>query len=142
MTTLVYDHNNHVIAYESRQIKDERIIITDSIEKLIVIDKHRFLGCGKVADINLLIKAFLNKEPPDCDDLHAILWLIEDKHVRRIGFCDGMLWVNTLDYSTAEGSGSEWAIAALDFGKSAKEAVEYAMTRDPFSGGKVRIIEL
>jgi hypothetical protein len=33
-------------------------------------------------------------------------------------------------------------LAALDFGKTAKEAVEYAMTRDVYSGGKVHVYDI
>ena len=142
MTTLVYDHINNIVAYDSRHIKDEGIIISDTLDKLKTIDNHRFLGCGKIGDINLLIHAYLNQDPPDTDNLKAILWSLEQGRVRRIGFCDGTLWVNTMDYSATDGSGADFALSALDHGKSAVEAVEYAMTRDPFTGGKVNAIHL
>lgn len=41
------------------------------------------------------------------------------------------------NYPTAWGAGWEWAQAALDHGKDAVEAIEYAITRDPFTGGEV-----
>lgn len=41
----------------------------------------------------------------------------------------------------AYGTGWKWALAAIDHGKSAVEAVEYAMTRDHDSGGKVQSVE-
>lgn len=43
------------------------------------------------------------------------------------------------DYFTA-GSGSHWAMAALDFGKTPEEAIAYAITKDRQSGGPVRVL--
>lgn len=37
MTTLVYDHINNIVAYDSRHIKDEGIIISDTLDKLKTI---------------------------------------------------------------------------------------------------------
>jgi ATP-dependent protease HslVU (ClpYQ) peptidase subunit len=37
----------------------------------------------------------------------------------------------------AIGSGARFALAAMDFGKTAGEAIEYACTRDIYSGGKI-----
>jgi ATP-dependent protease HslVU (ClpYQ) peptidase subunit len=42
----------------------------------------------------------------------------------------------------AIGSGARFALAAMDFGRSAGEAVAYACTRDIYSGGEVTIIGL
>lgn len=40
------------------------------------------------------------------------------------------------------GSGYQFAIAALDLGKTAKEAVNYAKTRDIYTGGRVRVFDV
>jgi ATP-dependent protease HslVU (ClpYQ) peptidase subunit len=42
----------------------------------------------------------------------------------------------------AIGSGQHFAIAAMDLGKSAEEAVAYAMTRDVYSGGEITVLTL
>ncbi len=42
----------------------------------------------------------------------------------------------------AIGSGWQFAIAAMDFGKSAKQAIEYAMTRDNGTGGGVDCVRI
>jgi len=47
-----------------------------------------------------------------------------------------------VDHNYAQGSGDQWALAALDFGDSAREAVEYAMTKDVYSGGKVHVYDI
>lgn len=42
----------------------------------------------------------------------------------------------------AIGSGADLAIAAMDLGKSAKQAVEYAATRDIYTGGTIRVFDV
>ncbi|WP_210772140.1 hypothetical protein [Rhodanobacter lindaniclasticus] len=42
----------------------------------------------------------------------------------------------------AIGSGWQFAIAAMDFGKTAKQAIEYAMTRDNGTGGGVDFVRI
>lgn len=47
-----------------------------------------------------------------------------------------------MDHNQAVGSGGNWALSSLDHGKSAKEAVEYAITKDIYSGGKVHVYDI
>lgn len=42
----------------------------------------------------------------------------------------------------AIGSGAQWAMAAMDFGKNAVKAVEYAATRDNGTGGGVDVVTI
>lgn len=42
----------------------------------------------------------------------------------------------------AIGSGTRFALAAMDFGKNAEDAVNYACTRDVYSGGLVTVLAL
>jgi len=55
---------------------------------------------------------------------------------------DGVLSKEALSENLCKGSGEFWAMAAMDFGCSAKEAVKYAMTRDMYTGGKIRVIKV
>ena len=55
---------------------------------------------------------------------------------------NGVYRSSLIEYNDSAGSGGEFAIAALDMGKTAKEAVEYAMTRDFYSGGKVHVYDI
>ena len=55
---------------------------------------------------------------------------------------DGIFRSCALDFSLSIGSGEDYAISAIDLGKSAKKAVEYAMTRDSCSGGKVHVYDI
>lgn len=45
------------------------------------------------------------------------------------------------DKYIAIGSGAEFAIAAMDCGKSAVDAVKIASRRDPHTGGKIRTVK-
>lgn len=40
------------------------------------------------------------------------------------------------------GSGGDFALAAMDFGRNAKQAVKYAMDRDSGTGGKIQSVKL
>ena len=51
------------------------------------------------------------------------------------------LW-DKIEYSISKGSGSDFALALIDMGKSAKESIEYAMTRDIYTGGKVHVYDI
>jgi len=52
-------------------------------------------------------------------------------------FCEQII-----KYNKGLGSGRDFAIAAMDHGKSAKEAVKYAMTRDTYTGGRIRVFNV
>jgi len=47
-----------------------------------------------------------------------------------------------VEYNDAMGSGEEFALAALDHGKTAEDAVAYAATRDSGTGGKIRVFDV
>jgi len=47
-----------------------------------------------------------------------------------------------LTYNYTLGSGERFATGAMDHGKSASQAVKYAMTRDSNTGGKVLVYNL
>lgn len=46
------------------------------------------------------------------------------------------------DQPLAIGSGWQFAAAAMDFGKTAKQAIEYAATRDNGTGGGVDYVRI
>jgi hypothetical protein len=75
---------------------------------------------------------------PQCSAL-----LISEGDVYYVLVNDGNYceWFETT-HDAAYGSGQDFAIAALDFGKTPKEAVEYAMTRDCNTGGSVQVVDV
>jgi ATP-dependent protease HslVU (ClpYQ) peptidase subunit len=55
---------------------------------------------------------------------------------------DSVLQKFRLTHDLAMGSGELFALAAMDFGKSAGESVEYAKTRCIYTGGKVHVYDI
>ena len=55
---------------------------------------------------------------------------------------DGYFCKMLIDHNECKGSGELLALAALDHGESALNAINYAMTRDMFTGGKVNVYDI
>ncbi len=142
MTTIAYDHKKKQIAYDSRVIRDDTIIITDEAEKMEEFDDIQIIGSGVSSDIDELTNCYLNDEEPSKNNLRAVLIVVRDGKLYRVGCCDGEVWVNPIDTSWAEGSGSDFALAALDLGYTAEQAINYVKTRDIYTGGTVRVIDV
>lgn len=143
MTTVVYDHKRKQVAVDSRITRGD-IICTDEGVKYLHDDGGIWFFCGKTCDQQMLVDYFNGK--PDKDKLIPESYAFylkpnEGVYLRTVNE-DAVIQESPLDFSDAIGSGERWALAALDHGKTAQEAVEYAMTRDPFTGGKVLVFEV
>jgi ATP-dependent protease HslVU (ClpYQ) peptidase subunit len=142
MTTIVYDHKNKIIAYDSRITAGSRVC-TDTANKK-TIDKRRgwiWFVSSSESDTRSFIEEFDEHKESEIDyDLSAIV--IANGEANMVTQWDGVLKMVPLYYSDAIGSGSRWALAALDFGCSAVESVKYATRKDAFTGGKVNKFKL
>lgn len=81
-------------------------------------------------------------EPPKCtggDDPWTML-IIDASGIRRIDA--GAPYPYFVPAPAAIGSGRDFAITALDLGKSPREAVEMACKRDVWSGGEILVIDI
>ena len=141
MTTICYDHKTKTIAWDSRRTMDD-IIADDSAQKMFERDGVKFWICGCVADETRLIDYYFgcpkHEFKPD-----ANAFVLDNGELFSIGVTDEHeCWKEPIDSNYSIGSGMPWAIAALDFGCSAKEAVKYAKTRDCKTGGKVHIYKI
>lgn len=145
MTTIVYDHKRKQVAIDSRATSSG-IIVDDESQKWTVTESGEiWFTCGAICDEELLIECFKNgdrlldvKVIPD-----ANAFVIRDGKVLMRGVTsEGEAWTQKLTSSRCLGSGSSFALAALDFGCDAKQAVEYAITRDCYSGGKVHVYDI
>lgn len=136
MTTIAY--KDGVIAYDSRQTRGGAIV-TDDCLKCEIVNGVSFFLSGCVCDERALIAAYFgtpSKSPVECSG-----YVIDDGKLMLIGHDDKTgLWKQPLDRSNADaiGSGSAYALAAMDMGASAEEAVKAAMKRDIYTGGTVR----
>jgi len=144
MTTIVYDHKNRQIAVDSRATNGG-VIVSDQDQKWFYIESELWFMCGAVCDKQLLINSF--KDGDSTYDLKQIpdanAFLVRDGEVFMRGVTEsGESWTQELSSSRCLGSGGNFALAAMDFGKSAKDAIEYAKTRDCYTGGKVHVFNL
>ena len=146
MTTIVYDHKNKQIACDSRTTCNDIIVDDKAIKYIDKGDKLWFCS-GSTGDFETFINHY---EPLTKTNPHIsadAIFLIKE------GDCIGGVYLAIIDrddvykecimnHNQAVGSGSNWALAALDMGKTAKEAVEYALTKDVYSGGKIHVYDI
>ena len=138
MTTIAWDGVS--VAADGRE-SDGGIIASDNRKKIIKSKDLIFGYCGSVPDGEHLIDIVVNGSDILKNDLNANLITIQDGQILMHGVSGGCLnsWEPATPY--AMGSGEQFAIAAMDMGMNAKDAVKYAMTRDLGTGGKITNIK-
>jgi len=140
MTTIAY--RDGVIAYDSRQTRGDRIV-SDNSPKCQVVNGVSFLLSGVVCDENALISAYFGTPSPvpvECSG-----FVVDGYRLMMVGHDDKTgIWKMDLDLANPDaiGSGAPYALAAMDMGASAEDAVRMAMKRDIYTGGIVRSINL
>ncbi len=140
MTTIAY--KDGVIAYDSRQTRSGSIV-SDDCQKLTIVDGVSFFLSGAVCDEKALIAAYFgtpSSAPVECSG-----YAIDGGKLLMVGHEDRTgIWKQELDPANPDaiGSGSAYALAAMDMGASAEEAVRAAMKRDIYTGGKVRTMTI
>lgn len=140
MTTIAY--KDGVIAWDSRQTRGDRIV-SDDCSKCETVDGVIFFLAGTVCDEKALIAAYFgtpSSVPVECSG-----YVVDGGKLLMIGHDDNSgIWKQDLDPSNpdAMGSGSAYAIAAMDMGASAEDAIRAAMKRDIYTGGVVRTMTI
>lgn len=141
MTTIVYDHKAKLIAVDGRQTGDD-VVLNDNHQKWVITDDGSvWFLCGQSCEFELLINSYYGKDDPK-RELHANAFRVFGSHVHMHGYDGSRHWSHGVTASRAIGSGCQFAMAALDFGKSVKDAVKYAATRDIYTGGKIRVYDI
>ena len=143
MTTIVYDHRARQIAIDGRTTSGGMINTEDAVKWIQDGDDWWFI-CGSVCDRRRLIE-HINATDPD-----APKWKIECSaflvRAGKVYHCmvtdDGEPAKSEINYSDSMGSGSQFALSALDLGKSAEDAVKYAATRDTGTGPNVWVFDV
>ena len=134
MTTIVYDHKNKQVAVEMLVVVDG-IICSTEFDKTLTNDNGTYFLCGDCCDYEKLSKLSHDDKLEVTPNCSAIL--IKDRKAYAVIVQDSLCCFTELKYNYAMGSGERFALSALDYGATAKEAVEYAITKDIFSGGAV-----
>lgn len=141
MTTIAYDHKNKTIAWDSRKTSSDNIIMNDNENKHVEKDGVHFWLAGTAGDCEFLIDAYFtghSEKELDCNVLaydSGVIYMCGTNE-------DGSIFKDKIETNNAIGSGRKFALAAMDLGKSAKDAVEYVKTREIFTGGKVHSMKL
>lgn len=140
MTTIAYSHKSREIAYDGRVTRDGAIM-NDCAEKMVERDGVRFFLCGATCDYELLISMYFGDKSETAPSANAIV--VDGGVVYRIGCeIEGGFWKCAQDSDDAIGSGWQFALSAMDFGRNAQEAVEYAAKRDCYTGGKITMVKV
>ena len=140
MTTIVYNHESKEIAVDSRFTRAD-VISTDKATKALRKNGVVFVCEGRSARYHMLVDMWFSGEA--VKDLECSALVVFAGQVFDYGLDDdGEILSELVDENHAKGSGAQFALSAMDFGKSAKEAVQYAMTRDIYTGGKVKVIKV
>jgi len=140
MTTIVYDHKNKQIACDSRE-SAAGCIVTDDTSKWVINDTGIWFICGSKSDRFIFTDSFNhNGKAQDNVDCNGIV--VIDGIAHKACIDEGIFKLDLLVSNEGLGSGGWFSLAAVDLGKTAKEAVEYSMTRDLYSGGKVHVYDI
>ena len=140
MTTIVHNQNTKQIAIDSR-MTSSRMISTDKAVKWITNDNGIYFITGSVCDHVGITKLSHNEKVDVSPSAEAFLITPEGK-VYYIYMADSYCEWEPITINSCIGSGGDFALAALDFGNTSKEAVKYAMTRDYRTGGKVHVYDI
>lgn len=138
MTTIVYHHASKSLGVDSR-ISTVYDIVTDKANKWFVAGDDMIFAAGNCGDIHKLEWQW---ESGQFSDLECDFFLIREKKC-FYGYVEkGGLQLDPLSYDFAIGSGGHWAMAALDFGCTLTEAINYTKTRDKGTGGEIHIFDV
>lgn len=139
MTTIAYHHIDKHIAYDSR-CTSGGLILSDTFNKQVSTAKGVYFMSGSTSDFADFCKEFENgkkaSRPYDCCALY-----VEDRIVRlrAVDVDDTRFFESVRDFNFSLGTGQHLALAAMDLGKSAQAAVQYAATRDVYTGGQIKL---
>ena len=100
--------------------------------------------CGSTCDLEFFTSNYNKYKLTGLDDINLDCSgiMLRDGKAYHVFEHEGVFNEDELICNDAYGSGAQFALSALDFGKSAKEAVEYAATRDIYTGGKVHVFDI
>lgn len=138
MTTIAY--RDGVVATDTLLVGCG-FAVDQAYEKCIARNEVMFFCAGPTSDHDKLVEEYLSPTGRYAGDAIAIV--ADQGKIFVIGREEGRKGIfkcpNRRENYIAIGSGERFAISAMDHGKSAKEAVEYAMKRDIYTGGEIRV---
>lgn len=140
MTTIAY--KDGVIAYDSLATRGGVVFDFDADKHHQVGEAHLFIA-GSAHDVRDFLDAYQSGSTEKDLDIEAIL--VEDNNIYLCSTTDaGDFWRCKIraEQAYAIGSGSDFALTAMDMGATAEESVIMASKRDINTGGKIRTYEI
>lgn len=134
MTTLICTSDAF---YSDSRICAGDDILTDDGEKIIIFNGYVIAMTGNPCEIEYYTKLYLSGKDFTNKQLDGCAMIHKDGVTRMLIFTDKGVDDSVDTFTRCLGSGEKWARAAMDFGCTPEKAIEYAMTRDTASGGKV-----
>lgn len=142
MTTIAY--KNGIIAYDSRFTCND-VIVDDNANKMIEADGRIFFMCGSVPDYVYLISSYLNDKLTKrvLEPVKALVLDSGKLYSAAVSPRDGF-WKCEEPFGVpiAIGSGYQFALAFMDTGMTAEEAVHATCKRDIYTGGLIRTFKI
>lgn len=143
MTTIAYNHEERRIAFDSRVTAGDGTITNDEFNKCHFDGLNHWFIAGTLHDQQLLIDIHRGFKAIDYElDAYG---LRVDKN-GNVDLCaneeSGNPTIQPINYNYAIGTGYAFAFAAMDFGRTVRQAVEYARTRDSSTGGLVNVFDI
>lgn len=151
MTTIAV--KDGIIAFDSRQTRDN-IIISDKAIKQKETECYIYFCTGCLDEIDRFIELHENNTKYQHPiNVNAFIFSKESKNLFYAGVSNEatplgepilQLWKHKIsgDEINAIGSGRDFAIAAMDLGMSAMEAIEYTTCRDIYTGGIINTFRI
>lgn len=139
MTTIAIDNNT--ISADGQET-DNEMITSLGCKKLLKTKNGVIYGySGNTVHGNYLIDVVINGCDVIISDTEANLVTIEGEKVMCHVIQGSQLHSWDVSIPFAMGSGEKFAIAAMDSGKTSREAVKLAMKRDLYTGGKITTLK-
>jgi ATP-dependent protease HslVU (ClpYQ) peptidase subunit len=137
MTTLIITEKGF---YSDSQVTAGDTVLSSDYDKIFMYKGRIIAVTGNPCELTHYIKKYIDGESFENKSQKGCCMIRFDGETRMISFYDNRVEDTIEIFTRCLGSGGDWAQAALDFGKTPKEAIRYAMTKDPYTGGKVKKI--
>ncbi len=137
MTTIAYNHRDREMATDSQATAGYCTVSTTTTKLFRVVDGW-LAFCGNWADAQCLMD-YLAGDEVDLKGLEVGAFIMPDtgNPYQLVLSNAGRVQQMPISCSFALGSGSDYALGAMEAGASAKDAVKAAIKYDVFSGGRV-----
>lgn len=138
-------YKDGIVAYDS-YITSGDVIVDNRATKIIKVADMVIFPSGATCDESELIHALLNEPYRKDSEIAAIVLRLDNytHNVYKAAIGEDGFWQvrNAIDKAMSIGTGSSFALGAMDAGSSAEESVLIACERDVYSGGKVNTFKL